>query len=524
MDSTDLTESFETGLFESEDGRQFVRCEFNPEEPVLIDVSGNQWTATYAGQFIELDWSKLKLSEVVEVPLRRVILRRLKTNAPTYLRQIQAALEELTKSAARQGVSIKCGFGKLSASNWLGIWDNLGSHARSLIRSIYQELAEMDSAGADFAMGKELARWKARDEVQVLRVVTEWNAESGSFTSSEWELVRKALKQDDGAENDRDCATRIFGWVLNETLKRSIQILSMKRDALWSAPSEREFFLRVPKVKGQAGEGASSWQITEALAASIRAYCQRPSIRELQIRFDRLIVMPRADGEDAKWMTRGQVDVVVAKARLKTWIERQGVTSPRTSRLIHLTPYRIRHTGATSMALQGVPRDQIQEVLEHDSPASADAYIQAAASELMPALERATDRGVGTIFSELRNVYFFKGTVVDNVQRRPIHIPVAEDGIAAPAVVGSCGKAGVCTKHPFWACYNGCPRFLAWRDGPHRRSLEYVESELARWSRAEGGKERTKLHKDFDQVGAAIREVIGQIEQSSDAGTRDERG
>ena len=168
------------------------------------------------------------------------------------------------------------------------------------------------------------------------------------------------------------------------------------------------------------------------------------------------------------------------------------------------------------MALQGVPRDEIQEVLEHDSPYSADAYIQAVGSDLMPALERATDRGVGKVFAELHHIYFFKGAIVDKVGSKTVHIPVVVENVAAPAVVGSCGKDGACKKHPFWACYNGCPHFLAWRDGPHRTSLEFVESELKRWSDVEGGKERSKLGKDFDRVGAAIHEVIAQIERAQD--------
>jgi len=222
-------------------------------------------------------------------------------------------------------------------------------------------------------------------------------------------------------------------------------------------------------------------------------------------------------------MHHGQVDVATAKMSLQTWAEHQGMVSPRTHGRIHLTPYRIRHTGATTLALQGAPRDQIQEILEHDSPASADAYIQAVGSDLMPALERSTGRGVGEVFSELRRAYFFKGTVTDQVHERPVHIPDLGKGVATPAVVGSCGKNSACTEHPFWACYDGCPHFLAWRDGPHERSLEYVESELERWGRAEGGKERSKLGKDFDRVGAAIREVIGQVEQSKATDTRNER-
>lgn len=519
MDSADLIENFKTGLFEGEDGRRFVRCEFNPDEPVWIDVSGASWRAVYAGQMQGLDWAEIDLPDAVMTPLQQVLHARLKKSAPGYLGQLHVALNWLGAVAASNGVTFQAGFGAVSASKWRAIWGSMNPHSRSLIRSLYQELAEKGLAGADYSLAKEMGRWKARHDTQTLRNVMEWDAGSGSFTSSEWELIREALNRREPGERDVDCATRIFARILNETLKRPQQILSMRKDALWIAPPGREFFLRIPKAKGQTGERPALWQITDTLAREIQDYSERPQIRDLQSRYDRLVVMPPAHGEEIGWMQHGQVDAITSKTRLQYWARRNAIISPRTGSEINLTPYRIRHTGATAMALQGVPRDQIQELLEHDSPYSADAYIQAVGSDLMPALERATDRGVGKIFSELHNVYFFKGALTDKVERRPIHIPIVVESAAQPAVVGACGKDGACTKHPFWACYNGCPHFLAWRDAAsHEMSLEYVESELKRWSDAEGGKERSKLGKDFDRVGAAINEVIRQIEQSQPGG------
>ncbi len=55
MDGTDLIENFETGLWESADDRRFVRCEFNPDVPVWIDVSGSSWSVSYAGTEYTLD-------------------------------------------------------------------------------------------------------------------------------------------------------------------------------------------------------------------------------------------------------------------------------------------------------------------------------------------------------------------------------------------------------------------------------------------------------------------------------------
>lgn len=516
MDRADLKENFDTGLFESADGRRFVRCEFNPEEPVWIDVTGSIWSARYTGITYKLEWANLGLPDDFASSIKAVVQQRLKDNSPGYLNQIQSALSRLVEAADAKKVSLKSGLAGISAATWLGVWRLLNAHSRSLFRSLYLELAERGAGGADFAVAKQMKQWKAREDTQTLRRVMEWDAEAGAFTSSEWELIRGALNRADLTESDADCAARIYGWVLNETLKRPIQVLSMRRDALWTAPSGREFFLRIPKGKGQAGQRPELWQITRELAEAIQAYSKRPEIHALQRRFDRLIVMPAAKGAETDGTEHGQTPGWHAKARLQAWAKKQGIISPRTNQDVNLAPYRIRHTGATAMALQGVPRDEIQEVLEHDSPYSADAYIQAVGSDLMPALERATDRGIGKVFAELHHIYFFKGAIVDKVGRKPVHIPIVVENVAAPAVVGACGKDGACTKHPFWACYNGCPHFLAWRNGPHRKSLEFVESELKRWSDVEGGKERSKLGKDFDRVGAAIHEVIAQIERAQD--------
>jgi integrase len=514
MECSDLKENFETGLFESENGRRFVRCEFNPEEPRWIEVTGESWSVSYAGQNHVLDWSTLGLPAELKDSLKRIVLDRLKSNAPSHLSATRFTLVEWAHAASAAKVDLTEGLGTISASVWLSIWEQMSQSTRSRVRSLYTELADNGLSGANFSIAKEMGRWKARNDTTTLRYVMEWDADSGSFTTSEWELIRGMLNREYPKENDTDFASRIFGRILNESLKRPIQILAMKRDALWIAPSGREFFLRIPKAKGQTGESSGLWQITDALAMAIQSYSKRPQIRSLQERFDRLIVFPSTNGKDTAWMAHEQVPVATAKSLLQQWALRQGMISPRTNREINLTPYRIRHTGATAMALQGTPRDDIQEVLEHDSPYSADAYIQAVGSDLMPALERATDRGIGKVFSELRNSYFFKGELIDKVERRPILIPIVDKSITLPAVVGACGKDGACTKHPFWACYNGCPHFLAWREAPHQKSLDYVESELKRWSDAEGGKERSKLGKDFDRVGAAIHEVIRQIDQS----------
>jgi integrase len=380
------------------------------------------------------------------------------------------------------------------------------------------ELAQENLGEANYLIANEMQTWKSRNEVQILQYVMHWNPKTGAFVSAEWEVLSQELNLEYPGEPDEDCATRIFCRILSETLKRPSQILSMKKDALWIIPSSEEglpteYLLRIPKAKGQSGQAPGTWQISEKLGKDILAYSERRQIRETQEEVDRLIVMPSSRSKRPLWIEHGQVDAATAKQHVKDWANRRRIISPRTLEQLHVTPYRFRHTGGITLALQGIPRELIQEIMEHDSPYSADAYIKAVGADLMPVLERSTGRGIGEVFLALNKAYFFKGSITEDVGKRPIIIPTVSESLA-PAVVGSCGKNGTCNKHPLWACYNGCPHFLAWREADHQRALQYIEGELKEWRQAEGGKERSKLEKDFDRVGAAINDVIRCIAET----------
>lgn len=517
MDSSGLTENFETGLFEAMDGRKFIACDYNPPEVIWIEVSSEIWRASYGGRLRTLGWSELALPKIIELPIKNILIRRLKKNSPGYLTQIEYALSGFIKAAFSENINLFLGFGEINIRKWRNIWGKLNSHQRCLIRSLYVELAIDEIGGASFLIANEMKTWNSRFEVQVLQNVMHWNTKTGAFVSAEWEVLSQALNHEDAGETDVDCATRIFCRILSETLKRPSQILSMNRDALWTIPPRQvglptEYLLRIPKAKSQSGQAPGFWQITEKLGQAIMAYSERPRIREFQNVLDRLVVIPNTGACRPVWMEYGQVDSATAKEHVKNWAIRRRIISPRTQEQIHVTPYRFRHTGGTTLALQGVPRELIQEILEHDSPYSADAYINAVGADLMPVLEQGTDRGIGEVFLALNKAYFFKGLITEDIGKRPVIIPTVSNYLA-PAVVGSCGKDGNCNKHPLWACYNGCPHFLAWREANHQQALQYVESELNRWRLAEGRKERSKLEKDFERVGAAIKEVICCIAQ-----------
>jgi integrase len=521
MEGPGLTEDFSDGTFIDAQGKRFVISQFDPDNPVPIAISGSVWSAIYKGQSITVDWDRL--GDIPE-ELRNLFMNscrlELKRHATNYMAKFfLMAMNFLDASQESQLQKFK-DFSQLGTSDILKIWGILNSSDRIFFRSFYSELARKKIGGASLNLAREMKTWKARNKVVLLRYVVYWSPTKGAFIAAEWELIRNELEFEDDFKSEQVQAVKVFGRIVAETLKRPGQILSIKaKNGLMVIPSDEEglpseYFLRIPTAKAQTGAKPRLWQITEGLGKTILNYSKLPHVSRLQQVHDRLVVLPGEKGVDNCWTLNGQVTAQDAKSALQNYFKYRNLISPRTGERFHVTPYRIRHTGATALALQGFTRDDIQEVLEHDSPYSADAYIEAVGSDLMPALEKATNRGLGEVFSVLSDCYFFRGKVADEVGQKPILIPAVNlvepetTAHKAPAVVGSCGKSGACSKHPFWACYNGCEHFLAWRDADHSQSLDYVTAELDRWSEAEGGKKRSKLYKDFDRIAASIRDVI----------------
>ncbi|MDO9232716.1 MAG: site-specific integrase [Methylotenera sp.] len=496
----------ESDLWEGKDGRLFIKNEYDPLNPCLIEITGNIWQAVWKGRLFKISWKDLSISKDVIYPIQMVATAKLKSSkvAATYILALKYMLFQLQRCLP----SACCSLNDFGVSEFSVIWAAMTPTSRSLFRDIYQKISENSESSADSILATRIKKWKARSDVKTLKNVVSWNPLRGSLTSAELELLRVAVNNQPLFESDKFYATRLLCRILIETIKRPEQILSINSNGLIQIQSKLviEYFLKIPKAKAQTGEDPELWGISDTLAKELIAYSERPSIKALQARHNRLIVW------EMKSLTNyGQIASQDAKQAIICLVNKFNIHSPRTKDKLHVTPYRIRHTGATRMVMQGVSRDILQHILEHDDPSSAQAYINAIGSDLVPAIERA-DRKLGGLFKELNDI-FFKGKVVTELGKAKVFIPIFN---AALMPVGSCGKdslnQGSCKKQPFIACYDGCSNFLAWKEADHTKSLEYVEIELERWSQAEGHNERSKAIKDYERLHHAITEVIRKIQ------------
>lgn len=498
----------ESGLWEV-GGQYFIKNEFDPYSPCFVEVSDDYWTATWKGQAYIINWGSCTLPDEILTTVKTITTAKIMSGvvAATYLGKISQLLSKLEKNWP-----VEChDFSKVGIREFSAIWDILPAYSRSTFRALLTEIAESGKYGTDTNLAIHVKNWKSRSNLKTLRGVLEWDSQSGALTSAELALLRTHLISCPDVESDKDHALRLLSWTMIELLKRTQQFASIKADGLKIIENEGifEYFLEVPKAKIQSGEPPELWKISAALGKEIVRFGERPVIRGLQSKHNRLFVW-----KSSQLDVHGQLSSANVETSIKSYILRLGLISPRTNEPLHVTPYRFRHTGATRMAAQGVTRDVIQHILEQDDVTSAQAYIDAIGSDLVPAIERA-DRNLGDLFKELNNI-FFKGKVRSTLTKTKVFIPIFT---ASPMPVGSCGhdplKFGQCKKQPFTACYNGCAEFLAWRDADHTKALAYVENELKRWNQVEGHNARSKAIKDFEQLHHAISEVIHKIEEGA---------
>ena len=477
--------------FRDEQGRLYVECRADALNPFFIDITTCRIETEWQRRRYSICLDEYKLPKIVINAAHEYLKFKLKKVCPRILPSFRSALLCLESKWNTSWTD----FSDLSLGDLFDI-TLAESQAGGQFRMFYRYSAQNCLAGADEVYALELDAIKFKPG-ESKNIILQWHETRGALTSSEIEVVRRAMVAKAPDESTWDTSVRLFAWIAFETLKRPIQLHEMLDSALWTpdpTASDQQFFLRIPKAKKQRGQEAELWPITGELAVAIRDYSALPHVRVLQKSRKTLLVS--MSGGKRPDFGRG----------LTLWSQKIGLVSPRTKELLVLTPYRIRHSGATQMAVQGASRDEIQYVLEHSSITAADWYIDCLASEFCPLLERANKR-LGGLFSDL-NGLFFNGRVGPRGAGSPILIPVVQ----TPALVGECGKEGVCGQHPFFSCYNGCRYFIAWRDADHKKSLQYLETELSRWDKAEGGKERSKVLKDLERVYQSVKDVVTRIE------------
>jgi hypothetical protein len=273
--------------------RPFIKNEFYPEAPIWIDISTPQWNVSFLGRFYTIDWDKFDIPEGMLLPIMEILKNKLKKQSPTYISHINSVFIQF------QAIRVKSwkDFGSISTAEMIDIWEALLPGYRSFFRTFYQDMAGKGIGGARPDIAYEMGNWIARSKIVSLRNVREWHPTKGALLSSEEAVLRRCLRTRwHHDESTQDHATRIYGWLLLDTLKRSSQVLEIRADGLKCVPCKgnNEWFVDITPIKYQAGVPSRWWHIHEDLANEIISFNERPDVANFQKIYNRLIVWDSA--------------------------------------------------------------------------------------------------------------------------------------------------------------------------------------------------------------------------------------
>jgi hypothetical protein len=200
---------------------------------------------------------------------------------------------------------------------------------------------------------------------------------------------------------------------------------------------------------------------------------------------------------------------------LRRFVRDAAIVSPRTGEPLNLHPRRMRYTLGTEASEQGASDYHIAELLDHSDISHVKIYRKTEPT-IADRMERALDPALAPIVKR------FKGQIVDptktypfgNIPRAAIpgtafHLPEYPLNLGG---IGWCGldlkTHGLCKKAPPLACYT-CPKFAAWRDGPHKQVLEGLENATIALSQVAD----RRIPQELLETKSAVLQCVQQIEE-----------
>jgi integrase len=189
---------------------------------------------------------------------------------------------------------------------------------------------------------------------------------------------------------------------------------------------------------------------------------------------------------------------------------KSGIISPRTRKPLNLSALRFRYTLGTRLAEQGTPALLIAEMLDHSQISTVLVYVKST-SRAVERLDQAL--GGSREFATVIERFLGKVACRTGMEAAESIIPGATPTLKDLGGIGTCGADFLCRLYPPLSCYS-CPKFIAWRDGPHRQML----GELQRYAQLLGrrdGNPSDRIPRQLDGVIQSIEELLVRIEVSN---------
>lgn len=489
---------------------------------VVIDKAGNRvniskttWMVNENSKGLSIKWHLYAIDNpIIEYAFKRYIIQCIKNNSPgTVHTNFHKVISRLARDKhwylLNKAMSIKETEGTLInlLSSHLQITREQGSEYNfTYIRAWYKWCVEQDLPGFNLQILYELLKIKIKGNPQGLAVLSE-NVEEGPLTDLEVSLLRNALVNDNGPLQERLSLWLSLSYgcnAANFVLLRELDFIERRFDSI----NEPFYELKIPRIKkrGQCHKRMEfkSRKIDIKLAELIKQqikenamlYPDIPSPRPLLMRNKAYKPWLNTDlSEFAYHLSTGQFHTLLNKCA-----KRLKLISPRTGKILRITPRRLRYTYATAMVKQGAASVELAELLDHSDLQNVRVYYNAR-SNIVERLDIALAERLAPL------VNAFKGKIMpdeaqETNENQRIHYQ-EKYSVRKVHGIGTCGAKYLCNLYPPLSCYL-CEKFQPWRNAPHGEILDDLIKER---------ENRIKLYGENDRFISQLDDVIYSVAQ-----------
>jgi len=370
------------------------------------------------------------------------------------------------------------------------------------MRRWYAWCARQGIPGFTVEIAKTLSKLKVATNSTGMAVHSR-DPERGPLNDEEHWLVRQALKYKQGPLLERVCVMLML-----ELGARPGQLILLNEGdyrAISSPKGQRFCSLEISRLKqNQLVPEKKSRRISSELGESIEELIQENH----RLYGDTGSKSPLLRSMNKESKSIGRMTGLIFLYRSRSYARKIGMISPRTGTTLDLYPYRLRYTFGTRHANQGTPAAVLADLLDHSSRASISVYTKATNNSVVRLNEAV---GSNTRFSSL--ISRFLGQVDEGTSSIDSHnvINGSTPTLKNLGGLGTCGANFICNLMPPLSCYI-CPKFRAWKDGPHQEMLKELESyqeQLVQSTRNSSDRIPLQLNETI----AAVKDLLAMLDQ-----------
>jgi len=477
-------------------------------EGILIDTSTEVWNLSQSTTNKYINWQTVGIDNEVKEAMKAYLFRLVESqkadSALAEFGRLKSILRRMDRVNSISDLSYENIISELNKRRLLNKeWDF------AAFRRWYRWCFENEIPGFDGAIVNNLNKLKISGHKVGIAVLTR-DPEKGPFSEKEFSLIKQAVKNEDIPALSRTCVMLLLELGIRpeqvvQIDKSDLKIVQKGEKKVYSLDITRlkQQIVGKPEKKRRRISNALGENIELLIKENHELYICAETEEPLfysALNSDNAPSLEKSTITSRKGKAVGRMTTVMFRYQLQKFAQLARLTTPATNKLINFYPYRFRYTFGVRHANLGVPANVLSDMLDHKSTNSSKIYIKSSSNSV---LRLNATIGSDEYYQEITGR--FLGKLVEHPSDPS---PNSILSGTTPTLknlggIGQCGANFLCNLHPPLSCYI-CPKFLAWKDGPHEQMLQELKTYVQQLSE--------RINNPSNRIPAQLDDVMQAIE------------